>query len=69
MFNFRNIADLFLKNRAAMLIHNKSELQEKIKYLLVNHQAAAELGRQAKSLIGKNQGATQKTLEYIKSLY
>lgn len=69
MFNFRNIADLFLKNRAALLVHNKSELQEKIKYLMTCNQAAAELGRQAKSLIGKNQGATQKTLEYIKLLF
>lgn len=68
MFNFRNIADLFLKNRAALLVHNKSELQEKIRYLLTFYQAAAGLGRQAKSLIGLNQGATQKTLDYIAAI-
>ncbi|MFH1398417.1 MAG: 3-deoxy-D-manno-octulosonic acid transferase [Candidatus Omnitrophota bacterium] len=69
MFNFRNIADLFLTNQAAVLVHNKSEFQDKVKYYLANSQAAAELGRCAKSLISKNQGATQKTLEYIKLLY
>ncbi|MBU0502810.1 MAG: 3-deoxy-D-manno-octulosonic acid transferase [Candidatus Omnitrophota bacterium] len=69
MFNFRNIADLFLKNQAAVLVHNKFELQEKIKYLLVNYQEAVALGERAKTLIGKNRGATQKTIEYIGKLF
>lgn len=69
MFNFRDIAQLFLRNNAAILVRNKEELKEKIKYLLGNPRAMDELGKRAKALILENQGATLRNLETIKNLY
>ena len=67
MFNFRDIADLFLKNEAAVLINSKEELQEKIKKFLQNPQDALQLGQRARDLILRNSGATKKSLELIKN--
>lgn len=69
MFNFRDIADLFLKNKAAVLVHNEEDLNSNIKYLLNNPPKTLELSQRAKELILQNQGATRRNLEYIKSVY
>lgn len=66
MFNFQDIAELFLRNQAGILVHNPEELKEKIKHLLNNSGQIATLIQQAKELILENQGATAKNLEYIK---
>jgi len=67
MFNFRDIADLFLGEKAALLVHNPEELKTKIRYLLNNPSAAAQLVQRAQELIFKNQGATKKNAELIKA--
>ena len=64
-FNFRDIAQLYLKEQAAILAHNQQELKEGIKYLLANPNKKEELGRKAKDLILANQGATKRNLEYL----
>jgi len=69
MFNFRDIAELFLKNQAAILVHNQKELREKIKDLLSNPSLATQFCQRAKELILENQGATQKNVGLIKNLY
>jgi 3-deoxy-D-manno-octulosonic-acid transferase len=69
MFNFRDIAELFLKNQAAILVHNKEELKERIKDLLRNQEKTRQFCQRAKELILKNQGATQKNLKLIRNLY
>lgn len=66
MFNFRDIASLFLKHKASLLVHSEGELKEGMKNLLNNPAAAQELGRRAKELIAQNQGAAIKNLENIK---
>ena len=68
MFNFRDIADLFLISGAAVLVKNKEELREKIKDLLLHPENALELGRRAKELLLKNQGASERNLEIIKQV-
>ncbi|MBI5144750.1 MAG: 3-deoxy-D-manno-octulosonic acid transferase [Candidatus Omnitrophica bacterium] len=68
MFNFRDIADLFLKEKAALLIRNQKEFAEKIRYLLQNPSPASLLGQRAKELIQRNQGATLRSAELIKTL-
>lgn len=68
MFNFRDIADLFLASKAAILVHNQEELKTNIKYLLNNNSRISELGRQARELIRQNQGATRRNAEYIRTL-
>lgn len=66
MFNFRDIAELFLISGAAVLVKNKEELREKIKDLLLHPENALELGRRAKELLLKNQGASERNFKIIK---
>jgi len=68
MFNFRDIADLFLENKAAVMVNDAEELEAKIKELLSHPQGAKEMGSRAKELIENNRGATLKNLEYINPL-
>jgi len=68
MFNFRDIADLFLSNKAAILVNNEEEIRTKISHLLANPSMAVELGENAKKLIQQNQGATRRNLELITKL-
>lgn len=67
MFNFRDIAELFLRNQAGLLVQSKQELRDKIKDLLDNPSKIQKLGESARRLILENQGATQKNLECIRS--
>jgi 3-deoxy-D-manno-octulosonic-acid transferase len=66
MFNFRDIADLFLENNACILVHNPDELEQSIRDLLNNPAGMAILGKRAKELILQNQGATKRNLRYVK---
>ena len=66
MFNFRDIAELFLINNAAISVRNTEELKIKIIYLLQNPSRITELTLRAKELILTNQGATRRNLEFIK---
>jgi 3-deoxy-D-manno-octulosonic-acid transferase len=67
MFNFRDIADLFLNNKAAILVRNQQDFKNSVKYLLNHPAKITELSQGAKELIHNNQGATRKNLEYITS--
>jgi len=69
MFNFRDIAELFLKNQAAILVHNPEELKEKIKDLLINAEKTRKFSQRALELILENRGATQRDLKLIRNLY
>jgi 3-deoxy-D-manno-octulosonic-acid transferase len=66
MFNFKDIAQLFLENKACILVHNQEELESGIRDLLNYPVLMATLGRRAKELILQNQGATKRNLRYIK---
>jgi len=68
MFNFRDIAELFLVSGAAVSVKDKEELREKIKDLFLYPESALELGRRAKELLLKNQGASERNLEIIKEV-
>lgn len=68
MFNFRDIADLFLNNEAAIMIYDQVDLRTKIADLLNNPSKAIELGQRAQQLILQNQGASKRNVEYIKAV-
>ncbi|MCX5714849.1 MAG: hypothetical protein NT033_08660 [Candidatus Omnitrophica bacterium] len=68
MFNFRDIADLFLRNRGAILVQRKEELFLKLRFLLDNPSLMSQLGQAAQRLVLDNQGATDKNLKIIKEL-
>ena len=69
MFNFRDIAALFLQKKAGILVHNGQELTEKIKYLLNNLLEKNQICNAAKQVISENQGATIRNLEILKDIY
>lgn len=68
MFNFRDIADLFLDNKAAIMVSGPEGLKIAIAGLLNDSLWATQMGKRAKQLILQNQGATSKTIKLIRSL-
>lgn len=68
MFNFRDIADLFLQNHAAILLQGKEELPLKLRFLLDNPALRSQLGNSARQLVMNNQGAAARNLQVIKEL-
>jgi len=68
MFNFRDIAELFLEQGAAVQVNNADQLKEKIKDFLVNPAQAEHLAAKAREIISENSGATRRNLELIKGL-
>ncbi len=65
MFNFRDIASLFLENKACLMAHNREELRINIKDLLDNPDKITLLSQRAREIILHNQGATARNLECI----
>jgi 3-deoxy-D-manno-octulosonic-acid transferase len=68
MFNFRDITELFLKNNAALMVHNQNELTDKIKEILGSNLTAKQLTERAYRLILENSGATQKNIRIIQQI-
>ncbi len=66
MFNFSDIADLFLSHRAAILVTNEEEIASTTKQILSDSTKALALGKRARGLVQQNQGATKRNLEYIR---
>ncbi len=69
MFNFKDIADLFLENKACILVRDEEEMIQAMLSLLNNPIKIDDLGRRAQRLILENQGETERNLEYIKQAY
>ncbi len=68
MFNFVQIKDLFLKEKAAVQVNDKLELEEKLRSLLLDPNERNRLGQRARSLLEENKGATLRTFGLIKEL-
>jgi 3-deoxy-D-manno-octulosonic-acid transferase len=68
MFNFRDIAGLFIENKAAILAENREDLVSSIEALLNDSTKVAQLTDNAKKVIMQNQGATKRNLEAIKGI-
>jgi 3-deoxy-D-manno-octulosonic-acid transferase len=68
MFNFRDIAQLFLEEGAALLVKDADHLYLAVKDLLDNPSKAGALSEKAKGLLAENQGATAKNAALIKDL-
>jgi 3-deoxy-D-manno-octulosonic-acid transferase len=65
MFNFRDISELFLANKACLSASNEEELGGHIKFLLNNPGKAHELGWLARQIVLQNQGATARNMKFI----
>jgi 3-deoxy-D-manno-octulosonic-acid transferase len=68
MFNFRDIADLFLKNKAAIMVSNPQELEINIIRLLNDPSEAAKMGMRGREAVLESQGATNRNLECIRKI-
>ncbi|MFC1674487.1 3-deoxy-D-manno-octulosonic acid transferase [Candidatus Omnitrophota bacterium] len=65
MFNFRDIADLFISKDAILLARDQEELSLRISSLLKDPSLVSALAGKAKAIISKNRGATAKNLDFI----
>ena len=68
MDNFKEIAALFLKHRAACQVRNRSELVEMLKHLLEKEEERRTMGQRALKLVEEQQGATDRTLVCLRGL-
>ncbi|HEX6323160.1 MAG TPA: glycosyltransferase N-terminal domain-containing protein, partial [Vicinamibacterales bacterium] len=68
MGNFKEIAETFLTNRAAIQVHHPRELESTIVALMGDPVRRARLGAAARALVDANRGATDRTLEVIADL-
>jgi 3-deoxy-D-manno-octulosonic-acid transferase len=65
MENFKEIADAFVSNGAAVQVRNERELREAIVALMSDPVRRARLGAAARALVDANRGARDKTLTVI----
>src|SRR5262249_28066748 len=68
MQNFKEIADAFLANAAAIQVHSDRELDDVLLTLVGDSVRRARLGAAARALVEANRGAKTKTLEVIGQL-
>jgi len=68
MQNFREIADAFLANSAALQVTSERELEEVLLTLVSDPVRRARLGAAARALVEANRGAKIKTLDVIAEL-
>ena len=65
MQNFKEIADAFLANGAALQVHSERDLEEMLLTLLTDPVRRARLGAAARALVEANRGAKDKTMAVI----
>jgi 3-deoxy-D-manno-octulosonic-acid transferase len=68
MFNFQSVAAEFLRNKAAIQIRDKQELQEALRRLAADRQERTALGEKARTVVLNNQGAVEGCLAEIRRL-
>ena len=68
MQNFKEIAETFLANGAAVQVHSDQDLEEALLGLLTDPVRRARLGAAARALVEANRGAKDKTLAVIEAL-
>ncbi|MDR3182777.1 MAG: 3-deoxy-D-manno-octulosonic acid transferase [Planctomycetaceae bacterium] len=67
--NFRDISDLMLQSKAAVIVHDQYELEQFVRRCLEKPEYAAELGTNAEELVQRQLGATQRTLDLLQALF
>lgn len=66
MLNFKDITELFLENKAGIMVENPQDLKANIAILMDSPAKRIELGRLARDVVLRNQGATERSLERIR---
>jgi len=68
MHNFRDIAGLFLQEKAAVQVQSAQELSRRILELMDDEVARRQLGEKARQIVEQQSGATRRVLEHIREL-
>jgi len=68
MFNFRDIAEMFLKNNAALMAKDENGLVSAVTRILKDNFLASQLRANAAGIIALNRGATQKNSAAVGAL-
>jgi 3-deoxy-D-manno-octulosonic-acid transferase len=66
--NFRDIVEMMLRDNAAQVVHDQREMERFVRRCLEEPDFAEQLGKNAQSLVMRQVGATQKTLELLQNL-
>ena len=64
-FNFKEEADLLLRNHAAKMVETEEELLKAIEFFIKYPDAAKEIGLKAQKVVNGKRGATVKSMEII----
>jgi 3-deoxy-D-manno-octulosonic-acid transferase len=68
MQNFREIAETFLANHAAVQVQSDRELEETLRALMTDPVRRASLGAAARALVDANRGAKDRTMTVVSDL-
>jgi 3-deoxy-D-manno-octulosonic-acid transferase len=68
MFNFRDMAQIFLDGQSCAMVKDKDELEKTVRFFLEHPAEAKQMGERARKIVEKNQGATLRNVEFIKEL-
>jgi len=68
MENFSTLAQALIANEAAIQIHDRNSLEEKITWLLRDHEAVSRLVVNARAVLARHSGATSRTATLLMSL-
>jgi len=68
IYNFQDVADLFLAKQAEIQVHDKYELEHTCRWLLSSPRHCGILGRRARAVVEENAGALQKNIEILKDV-
>jgi 3-deoxy-D-manno-octulosonic-acid transferase len=58
-----------LRDEAAQIVHDRREMEQFVRRCLEEPDFAEQLGNNAKSLVQRQVGATQKTFDLLQALY
>lgn len=68
IYNFKEEAELLLRNNGAVMVENKKEFEEILRQLLLDKPRVIKMGEAALKALDKNKGAAAADLEFLKDL-
>jgi 3-deoxy-D-manno-octulosonic-acid transferase len=68
MDNFKEIRDIFIREKAAIEVDSPQSLEYELRKLLSSLSERKALGGRAKSLLEKNRGAASRTFNEVKAV-
>lgn len=66
MHNFRDMASIFLKSGAAVMVNGKKDLENAVKNILTDKNKQMVMGSNAKNVVEKNKGACGRLIDAVK---